>query len=72
MNYINIQFDATKNINSRIEIYDNTGRLIYYNSIKAQIGNNLQTINIADYAKGLYHIIIKDKEHIESKKFEVK
>lgn len=71
-NYINIQFDATKNINSRIEIYDNTGRLIYYNSIKAQIGNNLQTINIADYAKGLYHIIIKDKEHIESKKFEVK
>ncbi|MDZ4756847.1 MAG: T9SS type A sorting domain-containing protein, partial [Bacteroidota bacterium] len=71
-NSINIQFNATKNSNSRIEIYDNTGRLIYYNPFKSMIGNNLQTIDIADYTKGLYYIIIKDKEYIESTKFEVR
>ncbi len=70
--YVNIQFNADKNASGRMEIYDNTGRLIYYNPIKIQVEKNIQTINISDFSKGLYHIIIKDKDCIIHTKLEVK
>jgi len=65
--YLNVLFEKDIKHNSRVVIYDALGKIIW--SDKVLSSSTQQTINVEDFAAGIYHIAVINDEQISSLSF---
>ncbi len=66
---LNIEYQATENKNTVIEIRNVLGQLIYSDKIMTSIGKQTQSINLTGIAEGVYFINVKNDKQNITKKF---
>jgi hypothetical protein len=65
---LNVQFNIEKEIDSNIELYDSSGKLVYLYNFISKIGDNYLSFSTKEFAKGYYTFKIKRGDLIVSEK----
>ncbi len=66
---LNINYTATQEIPTSIEVYNIMGVCVYRYETNSTLGDNTQLIDTADYASGYYLVKMVQNGHITSKAF---
>lgn len=68
-NYVEITYNVSKNEPVSLTIYDLTGKLMFSDNIVSENGLNTYSLDIADYASGIYFVSIKNDKQIATERF---
>lgn len=67
-NQIVIEYDLNKSQDINFCISDLWGRILYNENMFSKKGKNTNSINISDFAKGIYIIVVSDEKQLVSRK----
>jgi len=67
-NQVNILFNASKNTEAELRIFDMTGRVVYETKKQVQSGLNAWTLNTSTFASGQYLINLGNEEGVVQQK----
>ena len=70
--FVDVTFNAISNADVQLMVHDITGKLIFDKTVEANAGVNVQTLNVDQYAAGIYMITITDGINAETSRFVVK
>jgi hypothetical protein len=65
---LNVKFNIGKEIDSNIELYDSSGKIVYIYNFISKIGDNYLSFSTKEFAKGYYTLKIKRGDLIVNEK----
>jgi hypothetical protein len=67
--HLNINFESSKSLSARINVYDLLGRTIYHNDVEINTGQNQFDINASSFENGTYILEIATEQGSKIEKF---
>jgi hypothetical protein len=69
---VNVKYNVTNNETTEIEIVDLLGKIVSYNAIQSQMGENLVLISTSDLEAGVYMVLVKTNGVEQTKRLVIK
>ena len=69
--YLNVSFKTEASANVLMELYDISGKLVYYSPLIDLPEQNLEIIEFAEFPNGQYYLLVRDDEKKLMKTFKV-